>query len=1085
MSSLTHLWTFGTGGFLGCPAVLPTQDGTLLVCGTKSGHIVAIDSDRNEHWRTPVGSKLGTWVSVSSGESPDRCVLAATEAGKAIRLSDNGTLVWASDVEAETSPFNSIGIAFGGSVSRVIVTDAKGRVTGLALDSGDHAWQFHTNVRAVGPAAIGDIDRDGEDEIVFCAGDSFIYCIDFDGKLLWRVKTDASAEFSAPILVDFGQGPRVLAGSMDDVLRCITPEGEVEWTCRGAGAGSLEIGIAAGDINADGVTEIVFVNAGRAIQAVASDGTLIWANMDSGDGDQPFAPSLVDIDGDGKLESLLVQRAGTVLRVFDSEGVQIENYRLEGTMIGAPVAADLDGDGIIEIFTVNATTGALSCFKCLGGKTDWPTSRGGFDGRASNLRTGNLLGRKTEKLRDLPAVAGPKNQLQLGSNTLDYDLPSGTYASVSLLGADGVTHFGVADSDRTVEFEILACGEYTVEATMYRDADRTPIGASSSQFSVTLFEDEQAEAERLLKHLSGIAGGYGITNDLARGTRTRKLTWHDILERLPQYETSSCEQRRAFVGEIRHFLGRLRREAELQKRRVALTAERDAPTEFLPWIVEDPWSAFAPELDVPAGDCAPRITLTTDMRGHEVFVVQIANLLDVPLEIRASLDRIACPTGQRIDAVTHLTLRKVTWVPTSTSKMGPDALPDLGEAGLVGVSATSSARLWVDVDTGDLPAGEYSTALHLRALTPAGTTWEIPIHWTVSSFELPEQMPVRFCNWGYPHSSPLRDIEEATIRDMQAHHTNVFVITRLPKVAYDNAGNLQGEVDWSEHDWILDRLRPTDMMLISPGGLHPASDAPSSHTPEWERAFSQYLPLWVTHLAEKGFGYESWAFYPVDEPGLLGGKLIDELEYQARLFKRIDPRVQVYTDPFKGMTVADLRRVIDVVDIFQLSFGSVLTEASRERYNYLKTTGKTLWTYEAYGGVKDMVGVKYYWEMIWTAWELGLTGVGYWSYCTRGVDLWQGPNPNNNDWEMVYGGARVPVPSVRVQAIRIGIEDYARMWAVQNAAETARIAGDVNRSEILTEALEEAVRAARNSKWNPVQLASLRRTLSALATGNT
>ncbi len=427
MSSLTHLWTFGTGGFLGCPAVLPTQDGTLLVCGTKSGHIVAIDSDRNEHWRTPVGSKLGTWVSVSSGESPDRCVLAATEAGKAIRLSDNGTLVWASDVEAETSPFNSIGIAFGGSVSRVIVTDAKGRVTGLALDSGDHAWQFHTNVRAVGPAAIGDIDRDGEDEIVFCAGDSFIYCIDFDGKLLWRVKTDASAEFSAPILVDFGQGPRVLAGSMDDVLRCITPEGEVEWTCRGAGAGSLEIGIAAGDINADGVTEIVFVNAGRAIQAVASDGTLIWANMDSGDGDQPFAPSLVDIDGDGKLESLLVQRAGTVLRVFDSEGVQIENYRLEGTMIGAPVAADLDGDGIIEIFTVNATTGALSCFKCLGGKTDWPTSRGGFDGRASNLRTGNLLGRKTEKLRDLPAVAGPKNQLQLGSNTLDYDLPSGTY----------------------------------------------------------------------------------------------------------------------------------------------------------------------------------------------------------------------------------------------------------------------------------------------------------------------------------------------------------------------------------------------------------------------------------------------------------------------------------------------------------------------------------------------------------------------------------------------------------------------------------------------------------------------------------
>jgi hypothetical protein len=272
------------------------------------------------------------------------------------------------------------------------------------------------------------------------------------------------------------------------------------------------------------------------------------------------------------------------------------------------------------------------------------------------------------------------------------------------------------------------------------------------------------------------------------------------------------------------------------------------------------------------------------------------------------------------------------------------------------------------------------------------------------------------------------------------------------------------------------------MMLIAPGGLHAAEGAPRDRTPEWEKAFAEYLPQWVRHLAEKGYPYERWAFYPVDEPGLMGGRLIDDLEYFARLFKRIDPKIQVYTDPFKGMTVADMRRVIDVVDIHQLSFMSVLTEPSLERVNYMKTTGKTLWTYEAGGGVKDMVGVEYYWKIIWTAWEFGLTGVGYWSYCTRGIDLWQGPNPNNNDWELVYGGATAPVPSVRVQAIRIGLEDFARLWMLNRAILHATAAGSTDRADKLKALLSETTTQARDSRWDPAKVASLRRRVAEMLT---
>ena len=94
--------------------------------------------------------------------------------------------------------------------------------------------------------------------------------------------------------------------------------------------------------------------------------------------------------------------------------------------------------------------------------------------------------------------------------------------------------------------------------------------------------------------------------------------------------------------------------------------------------------------------------------------------------------------------------------------------------------------------------------------------------------------------------------------------------------------------------------------------------------------------------------------------------------------------------------------------------------------------------------------MDYHWAPMWRGAEIGLSGFGIWSYAGRSVDFWQGPHDGCCDWEMVYHGAGGSVvPSHRWQGVRIGVEDYMRLWMVAQAADAARASGDSERAESL------------------------------------
>ncbi len=102
---------------------------------------------------------------------------------------------------------------------------------------------------------------------------------------------------------------------------------------------------ALGDIDGDGIPEIIAVTPSALPVAFEHDGSLKWTSPTSAGTVYAAGPALADLDGDGSVE-IMVGGA-----VYDSAGIQLWNSGDDASPgIGSLVtAADLDGDGDMEV----------------------------------------------------------------------------------------------------------------------------------------------------------------------------------------------------------------------------------------------------------------------------------------------------------------------------------------------------------------------------------------------------------------------------------------------------------------------------------------------------------------------------------------------------------------------------------------------------------------------------------------------------------------------------------------------------------------------------------------------------------------
>jgi len=256
---------------------------------------------------------------------------------------------------------------------------------------------------------------------------------DMDGKIDHNDKPDL-------VVITYNQANGNLAA-----IRGISGDGQQEhFSVVGQGIHGLS-GLAAGDIDGDGIVEIVGLASGGVVKAFEHDGTLKWTSPSVASHTGSFGqsvPAIADFDGDGKPE-VFVGRA-----ILNSDGT-LRGAGAHGTGSYNPgigslsIAADLDGDGLQELVVGNAAYNA-------NGGTVWHTQQSdGYPGVADFDKDGTP---------EIVVVESGKVRLQSATGNVLWSVvhPGGILGgppTIADFDGDGLPEIGVGGTTKYTVFD--------------------------------------------------------------------------------------------------------------------------------------------------------------------------------------------------------------------------------------------------------------------------------------------------------------------------------------------------------------------------------------------------------------------------------------------------------------------------------------------------------------------------------------------------------------------------------------------------------------------------------------------------------
>ncbi len=220
-------------------------------------------------------------------------------------------------------------------------------------------WSFETNAAGGSMPMAGDIDGDGEVEIVYGTSDGTLYAVDENGQEEWSFQ-GIGPFYTPPGIADIdGDGIMEVViggyfqGTGDPNLYAVNGEdGSLLWTFstedNGASwAEGFEASPSFYDVNSDDILDVLIGTRDNNFYALNGlDGTIEWESQF-----EHFIRAgspIGDIDHDGKDEILVVDNHA-LTRMFEMDGsIDWEIYATY-SIVSTPIFADLTGDGYDEI----------------------------------------------------------------------------------------------------------------------------------------------------------------------------------------------------------------------------------------------------------------------------------------------------------------------------------------------------------------------------------------------------------------------------------------------------------------------------------------------------------------------------------------------------------------------------------------------------------------------------------------------------------------------------------------------------------------------------------------------------------------
>jgi len=435
--------------------------------------------------------------------------------------------------------------------------------------------------------------------------------------------------------------------------------------------------------------------------------------------------------------------------------------------------------------------------------------------------------------------------------------------------------------------------------------------------------------------------------------------------------------------------------------------------------------------------------------------------------------------------------------PSPKSKEGagvyPDALVPLPDAGAKApakppriasapfvVPAGLNQPIWVEVTVPkDAAPGDYQGKVTISA--EGEKPVEVPVTLTVWDFTLPD-VPTLKTNFGglgkrlilghpgfKPDSAPYRDLEKSYAAAMAAHR----LCPPIPPYLRPKPGR-DGMVDAKESHAGLKTWIETYHVTGIPLSLLGADPAGKD-----KDANVKFLQSTWAYLKENG--WEKMAYvYVVDEPNTQ--VQYDEVRKRAKMIHEAQPGLKVLCteqpvpqDPAWGTLVGS-------VDVW-VPLWALFDEASvAER----QKAGEECWSYTMLCPGKQGEDTPF-WQVDfpllnyripgWASKRYGLTGLLYWTvvYWPE-CDPWTSPlsykQAFNGEGLLFYPGAPAgidgPVPTLRLKALRDGLEDY----------EYLALAGEAGKAKAA-----ELVKSWTSWETNPAKLAAAREELAKIIVG--
>jgi outer membrane protein assembly factor BamB len=1069
------------------PIPFPSEqpNGVVVAAG---GFVCRIDGKGNVLWQKPLGPEAGRsgvyepLAADLDGDGEEE-VLAGHKSGILYALSaDTGAIRWEFNVG---SPLDSWEMATaadldGDGQAEVITCNIYGWIFCLDKD-GKLIWRSKVEDYRPSTPAVGDINGDGELEIVYGTATRHMIALKRTGELLWITQhpplhlgrtqpliadldRDGDAEiYSLSSMISPDTGLLSLNGK-DGSLRWVAPTYHKAYMGRGLVRFS------------DGSLGVLACDKGNNVCAYDASGKERWrTRLENGAGIWT-PPATADVDGDGAMEILVGMRRGH-WAVLSNEGALLASIPGEGGHFGAGAVADIDNDGILEIIQA-VDKGIVAAYTFGGAARSDAILSGDWRGPGyAPLRTVEVGERLAPPAPPMPAKLIGDPHFGQSNNLIELSLPEHDRPmaiEVSTATVNRGRHIEVfranpGEAGRMVNWPALVRGEHTItircldlesgvvlsqEKLIHKvrnihqsfEREATLVRAEIQQFQQMAQKRQHTLAANRLSWLD--------TNLLNRSQSIyQELRFSSDKPLHAQLE--AAEKVTAFQQECQRYL--------LTARHIqaALDADDD-PGRLVTWQDADPWDNTDPRIAIPQNPEPLVIEGWAFGNETESFCVNLFNASSEALTVRVQPGSLK-QNGEGVKGISAkdtATLHRVMWLPSKFRSSAypsrlhqayqlpelalekvPDLLPKLGSGRCIDVAPLDVKQLWINVNTRDLPPGDYEWTWPLTTLDARAEESLITLRLTVSPVRLPDE-PAFYA--GFWSRNQVGDF--STIDDLNQHLQTIWYGIPLPAATADASGNLTGDVDWSAHDAVVSKAKRVKRILYGGGVPTPKFPEGVAVTDELKlQGRRAYFNALVEHMKTFDLDHTNIMFYVEDETGLHGTH--EHYMERAKANKAVDPRVQNYANPWGAITVEMIRDMEPYTDFWQPGMETV--EFLGEEYVQAMRgpDNKPISMYTPPGNCRILRPLGFFRAQAWQAFHWGIEGGGWWVY--HSTNLWATSPTQEPDYGgVIYDGHELTT-SRRWEAMRDGIEDFDALQELQRLTQEQ---GDTEAAAILQDA---------------------------------